>query len=86
MSTHDKTQSTSFLDTLIASKDMIMEFIPYNKEMGMEILDLSYGKAHMQIPYDEKMIGDPETGVVHGGVLTALLDSCLLYTSDAADD
>jgi uncharacterized protein (TIGR00369 family) len=26
------------------------------------------------VPYSEKLIGDPETGVVHGGVITGLLD------------
>jgi uncharacterized protein (TIGR00369 family) len=30
--------------------------------------------ARARLPYSEKLIGDPQTGVVHGGVITGLLD------------
>ena len=33
------------------------------------------GHAHLSVPYDERLVGDPQTGVLHGGVITALLDS-----------
>ena len=26
------------------------------------------------MPYDAKLVGNPETGVLHGGAITALLD------------
>ncbi len=29
----------------------------------------------VRVPYAEHLVGDPDTGVVHGGVLTALLDN-----------
>lgn len=39
------------------------------------------GLAHMSIPYDERLVGDTSTGVIHGGVVTTLLDSaCGLAT------
>lgn len=50
--------------------------IPHSLALGMSIEDLGDGEAVMKIPYDERFIGDPETGVLHGGVITALLDSC----------
>lgn len=41
----------------------------------MKVIELRHGYGYMCLPYDEKLIGNPETGVVHGGVITALLDS-----------
>lgn len=29
----------------------------------------------MRVPYAPELVGDPDTGVIHGGVITALLDS-----------
>lgn len=50
--------------------------IPHSVALGMSIEELNDGEAVMKIPYDTRFIGDPETGVLHGGVITALLDSC----------
>lgn len=48
--------------------------VPHNKALGMEILELQAREALFRLPYDEKLIGNPDTGVIHGGVITALLD------------
>ncbi|MFT4792669.1 MAG: hypothetical protein ACJAVR_000094 [Paracoccaceae bacterium] len=50
--------------------------IPHTRALGMEFLSINAGVASMRVPYDERLIGDPKTGVLHGGVITALLDSC----------
>ena len=35
------------------------------------------GRVRMRLPYSEKLVGNPDTGVVHGGVITGFLDqSC----------
>ncbi|MEL6600246.1 MAG: PaaI family thioesterase [Pseudomonadota bacterium] len=55
---------------------MISSAIPHNVELGMEVVEVGDGMALMAVPYADKLVGDPHTGVVHGGVLTALLDAC----------
>ena len=48
--------------------------VPHNKALGMEILEMSAREAVFRLPYDEKLVGNPDTGVLHGGAITALLD------------
>ena len=42
----------------------------------MVIEDIGDNWARMSLPYDKRFVGNPETGVLHGGVITALLDAC----------
>ncbi|RED13036.1 PaaI family thioesterase [Pontivivens insulae] len=48
--------------------------IPHSVALGMHVEAIGHGSAVISVPYDEKLVGDPTTGVVHGGVITALLD------------
>ena len=53
-----------------------IEAIPYSRALNMSVSFLEPGIAEMEMPYDESLIGDPESGVVHGGAVSALLDTC----------
>ena len=44
--------------------------------MKMRIGALGAGTAEMVLPYSEALVGDPVTGVLHGGAISALMDSC----------
>lgn len=48
--------------------------VPHNKALGMRILEISRAQALFMLPYDPKLVGNPDTGVLHGGAITALLD------------
>jgi uncharacterized protein (TIGR00369 family) len=52
------------------------EAVPHNRALGIEIVELGDGYSRYRLPYDPRLIGNPETGVLHGGAITALLDAC----------
>lgn len=42
----------------------------------MELEEVGEGIARMRMPYDARLIGDPETQVIAGGAVSALMDTC----------
>ncbi|WP_114284232.1 PaaI family thioesterase [Candidatus Halocynthiibacter alkanivorans] len=62
-----------------ASNKVIQSFIekmPHAEALGLKILQLSAGEAEMLMPWSEDLIGDPATGVIHGGAVSTLMDTC----------
>ncbi|MGC6527976.1 MAG: PaaI family thioesterase [Paracoccaceae bacterium] len=53
-----------------------MEAIPHAKDLGIWIESIGEGVVQMHMKYQEKLIGDPATGVIHGGAVFSLLDTC----------
>jgi uncharacterized protein (TIGR00369 family) len=50
--------------------------IPHSKALGLKIITVRRGFGSMQLDWREELVGNPETGVLAGGPLTALMDSC----------
>jgi uncharacterized protein (TIGR00369 family) len=51
--------------------------IPFNAALGMRVEDASTdGWAVMRLPYRADLVGNPDTGVLHGGMITSLIDAC----------
>ncbi|MBB96566.1 MAG: thioesterase [Rhodobacteraceae bacterium] len=53
-----------------------IEAIPHARALGLDLVSIDAGRAVISMPYDEKLIGDPKTGVIHGGAVSAMLDTC----------
>jgi uncharacterized protein (TIGR00369 family) len=53
-----------------------IESIPHAQALGMRLESLGGGAAELSMPWHENLVGDPRTGVIHGGAVSALLDTC----------
>jgi uncharacterized protein (TIGR00369 family) len=53
-----------------------IEAIPHSRALGMQLLSIGDGEAEIMMPYDERFVGDPVSGVIHGGAVSALMDTC----------
>lgn len=53
-----------------------MTALPHCKAMGMALDEIGEGAAQVSLAYDERFVGDPDTGVLHGGAISAVMDTC----------
>ena len=58
-----------------ALRQVMEELIPFNKVLGIKVVEIDKGHVRMQIPFREELIGDPMRRAMHGGVISALADT-----------
>ena len=51
-----------------------MAGIKHSNLLGMELSEITENGLIIKLPYSDKIIGNPETGVIHGGAITTLMD------------
>ena len=50
---------------------------PHGALIGLELVELGDDHLIARVPYRPELVGNPETGHIHGGVITTLIDqSC----------
>ena len=53
------------------------DHVPHNRALGIELIETGPGgRAVMRLPYQERLVGNPLRGILHGGAVTALMDAC----------
>ncbi|MFD0909267.1 PaaI family thioesterase [Ruegeria arenilitoris] len=63
------------VDKTVLARQFI-EAIPHARALGLTLTHIGEGEAEITMPYNEDLIGDPRTGVIHGGAVSASLDTC----------
>lgn len=49
--------------------------LPHAQFLGMRCDEIGPARAMLSVPYQDRLIGNFRTGVLHGGVITAVLDT-----------
>lgn len=53
-----------------------LDALPHARALAMRVEAVGEGSASLSMPWAPHLVGDPETGVIHGGVVSALMDTC----------
>ena len=48
---------------------------PHHQATGITVVSVDVELARMRVPYNKRFIGDPDTGAVHGGLVTTMMDA-----------
>ena len=52
-----------------------LETLPHNAKLGIRMVELVPGRCTTYIEFRPELVGDPNRGVLHGGVVTTLVDA-----------
>jgi uncharacterized protein (TIGR00369 family) len=53
-----------------------IEAIPFSRALQMRLDEIGNGIAVISMPWSDALVGDPKGGVIHGGAVSALMDTC----------
>ncbi len=59
----------------LARARAFIDILPHSRALGMRLDQFGDGQAVLSLPYDARLVGDPATGVLHGGAISALIDT-----------
>jgi uncharacterized protein (TIGR00369 family) len=57
-------------------REIMEKMIPFNRFLGLTLTEVRPGFARLEVPYRDELIGDPVRPALHGGVISALIDTC----------
>jgi len=67
---------TASNERLALYQQLFSDAIPHNLELGIRVVDVERGRGSMRLDWQERLVGNPETCVLHGGAIPTILDSC----------
>lgn len=51
-----------------------VDAVRHSRELGIEILEARDQSVRARLPWQEKLVGNPDTNMIHGGAIFAFLD------------
>ena len=59
----------------VATMQRVIDAIRHCVVLGVKVQTINDKQITLELPYSDKIVGNPESGVIHGGALTTLLDT-----------
>lgn len=56
-------------------RQVMEELIPFNRLLGVKVIQIDRGHVRIEVPFRADLIGDPMRQAIHGGVISALSDA-----------
>ncbi|SFI20759.1 PaaI family thioesterase [Jannaschia pohangensis] len=69
------TQTKNDADARDRAARQFIAALPHCRALSMQVEAVAEGMAEISMPWAEAIVGDPRTGVVHGGAVSALMDT-----------
>ena len=63
-------------DARARAAHQFIEALPHCRALSMTVRSVGAGEATLAMPWAPEIVGDPRTGVIHGGAVSALMDTC----------
>lgn len=57
-----------------ALRQMMEDFIPFNRYLGIKVAALADDHVHLTLPFRPEFVGDPMRPALHGGIISTLAD------------
>ncbi len=61
--------------TLLTMARQFLSVLPHCQTLGMKVISASCEGVTVELPWSEQIVGNPDTGVIHSGVVTTLMDT-----------
>jgi len=68
-------QKTDFTELSRFLQHVYEEKIPFNKALGLQIISLKEDNVCIKLEMKEKLVGNYKYGMLHGGVISSVLDA-----------
>jgi uncharacterized protein (TIGR00369 family) len=62
-------------DAVAVVKRLFAEMIPHNLALGLRLVEVGERSLVAELSYRDDLVGNPETGFLHGGAITSLIDA-----------
>lgn len=61
-------------DVDIEAVQDLVEIPPFHRYLGVELAELGDGRAVVELPFRDELIGNPLVPAIHGGIIAGLMD------------